>query len=468
MSSKATLRQRQLDWARKMGIASDAKGYVKSLNANLWRPLSPDVLKAFQEASGQELGGKMMALHSSSALAVNFFEYWSSTDQTALKQVLALDSDVEAIRFEVKFPTGLRGSPPNLDVCITLKSGHTVAIESKFSEWLSRKSQGKPLLKPKYFENGATLWASQGLAACQALANDVRDGKEKFEHFDVAQMLKHALGLATKLKSDFSLWYAYYEFEGLGSNVHRAEVKRFNERVGAEIRFKAMTYRDVFRRLRANGKGPPAIERWSVNQLLRREEIASFEIAHVRRIQSVAIAQSVAEGILRPPLLVKRGAPLLYEIKVDNNLEVMDLERVRKPTRGSSAFQTDLCIFEERSADVLIPRVVIEFKTRITTHDVLTYSAKATKHKQIYPYLRYGIVASGERTVPGRVFTHNEGLDFFASVAGLEGRGLKAFLATLLTAEIASSRCLEGIAFGKVKTRLFRTEVLLSGSRRHK
>ena len=32
-----------------------------------------------------------------------------------------------------------------------------------------------------------------------------------------------------------------------------------------------------------------------------------------------------------------------------------------------------------------IPRVVMEFKPRITTHDVIIYSAKARKHKQIYP-----------------------------------------------------------------------------------
>ena len=81
------------------------------------------------------------------------------------------------------------------------------------------------------------------------------------------------------------------------------------------------------------------------------------------------------------------------------------------------------------------------------------------KHKQIYPYLRYGILSSGEKTVPGRVFTHNEGLDFFASVAELDEPDLKAFLVSLLSAEIASSKCLEDIAFGKVKTRLFRTEV---------
>lgn len=180
----------------------------------------------------------------------------------------------------------------------------------------------------------------------------------------------------------------------------------------------------------------------------------------------VAIAQSVAEEILRPPLRVARGAPLLYEITVNNNLEVMKQEQVRNPKRGASAFQTDLCIFEDITPEISIPRVVIEFKTRITTHDVLTYSTKATKHKHIYPYLRYGVLASGERVVPGRVFTHNEGLDFFASVAGLGDDELKAFLASLLASEVASSKCLEDIAFGKIKTRLFRTEVQVSRSAR--
>lgn len=176
----------------------------------------------------------------------------------------------------------------------------------------------------------------------------------------------------------------------------------------------------------------------------------------------VEIAQSVAQRILQPPLRVVRGAPLLYEITVNNGLEVMSQEQVRKPKRGASAFQTDLCIFEDKTPEISIPRVVIEFKTKVTTHDILTYSAKATRHKQIYPYLRYGILASGEKTVPGRVFTHNESLDFFASVEGLEEADLVAFFASLFKAEVATSKCMEKIAFGTVKTRLFRTEVQVS------
>ncbi|MCL4511809.1 MAG: hypothetical protein M1470_12160 [Bacteroidetes bacterium] len=173
----------------------------------------------------------------------------------------------------------------------------------------------------------------------------------------------------------------------------------------------------------------------------------------------VEVAKEVAEKILPPPLFVQRGAALLYQVTVDNQLSLT--VNVKRPARGNSAFQTDLCVFEKKSEDISIPRVVMEFKTRITTHDVLTYSAKATKHKQVYPYLRYGIVASSETAVPGRLFTHNESLDFCASVAGLEGKELSDFFASLLSAEVESSRRLEAIAFGSVRTRLFRSEVIL-------
>src|SRR5689334_122662 len=100
----------------------------------------------------------------------------------------------------------------------------------------------------------------------------------------------------------------------------------------------------------------------------------------------VEVALAAAQRILEPPLSVKRGAALLYEVTVDNMLALtVDPKR---PVRGDAAFQTDLCVFEAKAGEVVIPRVVLEFKVRISTHDILTYSAKARKHKQVYPYLR--------------------------------------------------------------------------------
>jgi hypothetical protein len=173
----------------------------------------------------------------------------------------------------------------------------------------------------------------------------------------------------------------------------------------------------------------------------------------------VELAFEAARNILKPPLLIQRGAALLYQVTVDNQLSLT--VNPKRPMRGASAFQTDLCVFEKKSEDVVIPRVVIEFKTSITTNDVLTYSAKARKHKQVYPYLRYGIVASDDSNVPGRLFTHNESLDFCAAVANMQSEPLKILFASLLEAEVASSRQLEAITFGSVKTRLYRSEVVI-------
>jgi hypothetical protein len=84
---------------------------------------------------------------------------------------------------------------------------------------------------------------------------------------------------------------------------------------------------------------------------------------------------------------------LFYQLTLDNELNLIPpVDQLPKPRKGQPAFQTDLCVFEEKKEDLFIPRVVMEFKGSITTHDVLTYSAKARKHKQVYPYLRYGII----------------------------------------------------------------------------
>ena len=109
----------------------------------------------------------------------------------------------------------------------------------------------------------------------------------------------------------------------------------------------------------------------------------------------------------------------------------------------------------------MIPRVVLEFKVRISTHDVLTYSAKARKHKQVYPYLRYGLVVSEEPYVPRRFFIHNESLDFFAALKGIKDKELDRIFTYLFEAEVRTSMLMERIAFGGVRPKFFRSEVML-------
>jgi hypothetical protein len=172
-------------------------------------------------------------------------------------------------------------------------------------------------------------------------------------------------------------------------------------------------------------------------------------------------AESAAKEILAQPLCVRRGAALLYQVTVNNLLELTVAPKC--PIRGQSAFQTDLCVFERVSNGAEIPRVVLEFKARLTTHDVLTYSAKARKHKQVYPYLRYGLIIANESSVPGRFFTHNEALDFCAAAASFKQARVHELFASLLRNEVAASRKLERIMFGKEAVVVFRQEVQFEG-----
>lgn len=176
--------------------------------------------------------------------------------------------------------------------------------------------------------------------------------------------------------------------------------------------------------------------------------------------QIVEIALTAIKAVIKPPLSIERGASLLYQVTVDNRLTVR--VNPRRPMRGHSAFQTDLCIFEEVEEDVRLPRVVLEFKATMGTHDVLTYSAKARKHKQIYPYLRYGIIVGREQKVAAKFFIHNESLDFCCAAATYIAEStLGAMLEDLILAEIRSSKVLEAAAFEKSQWRLFRTDVVV-------
>jgi hypothetical protein len=173
----------------------------------------------------------------------------------------------------------------------------------------------------------------------------------------------------------------------------------------------------------------------------------------------VSTALAAANDVLGPPLIIQRGANLLYQVTVDNLLELK--VDPKDPKRGQSAFQTDLCVFEEIDSDTKIPRVVLEFKSRLTTHDVLTYSSKARKHKQVYPYLRYGLVIGSETTIPGRFFTHNESLDFRVAASSYKANRLHELFAKLLKDEVAASRELERIAFGSNPAHVFRNEIII-------
>lgn len=114
---------------------------------------------------------------------------------------------------------------------------------------------------------------------------------------------------------------------------------------------------------------------------------------------------------------VVENANLLYKVIVQEQSKVslkFSPNTPNDPVRGQYAFQTDLALVNSRSQ---IPLVVIELKSQdLSIHDILTYSTKALRRKEIYPYIRYGLVVGGMAEISKKFFTHNMGFDLaFAS-----------------------------------------------------
>lgn len=250
MSSPAlSVKKQQRKWADTKGIGYDKSGYTHNLNDNLFRPMSTASISEFSKGDGGELGnpykrGKIQALHSSSALACNVFDYWRGRDATILTKSLGLSAkNPTNIEFERKFPTGLRGNAPNLDVVITSENSSITAIESKFLEPYSNHHNG---FKKKYFESSPGLWEKTNFHHCQKLAYFLQTGEITFKWLHAEQLLKHILGLSNS-GLQWRLLYLWYEIPSRESYEHLSEIIKLSSFLEADrIHFKFMSYQTLF------------------------------------------------------------------------------------------------------------------------------------------------------------------------------------------------------------------------------
>lgn len=253
MASRSLLLRRQRSWARRAGLRVDAAGYLPDVAANLRGPLSPSALADFTARGGSEFhdgegragrahAARLRAVHSSTALAVNVFDYWNGSDAAPLGAALGLPAPVRRIVFEPHLPTGLGGNPANPDVLLGLENGALVALECKFSEWLvPRRARGQ-VFHERYFPPDRHPWEEAGLPECQALAAELQAGTEYFRYLDTGQLLKHALGLAATGATDWTLVYLYFDWPGSIQRAHAAELARVAARLSGETGFRALSY----------------------------------------------------------------------------------------------------------------------------------------------------------------------------------------------------------------------------------
>lgn len=245
----------QRRWAQRQGIRID-HDYTERVEDNLFRPLNDRTRDEFAHADGNELGssdkrGKMCSLRSSSALAVNFFDSWRGTPLDRFAEALGAKGPFTELQFEQKYPHGVRGKPPNIDVVLQAERGRTpLAIESKFAEPYGGKKPHSPL-DQKYFPEGRRLWHDVGLTQCQSVAEAI--GHElSFVKLHSAQLLKHVLGLRRAYPTEPPrLLYFWYDPKSDEGETHRSEIKQFASLVQKDFIFTSLTYQAVFERLKS-------------------------------------------------------------------------------------------------------------------------------------------------------------------------------------------------------------------------
>lgn len=247
------IKRRQKVWATQSAL--DCSGeYCTHPKSNVpW--LNEATFQEFIAADGNEFGApgkraKIGALHSSSALAVNVFDYWRNRDKQALAVALGTASKhIVSLKFEQKFPTGVGPRSPNIDVVLTHSDGGLLAIESKFTEWIG--ASGRKPLRKAYLPAGHQRWSSVGLFGAQRIAEAC--GKDSgFDRLDVPQLLKHMLGLATQdTGRGWHLKLLWHRCDEQAAEEMDGEISRFQDMLAEDRpRFSAMTYQDFWRRLK--------------------------------------------------------------------------------------------------------------------------------------------------------------------------------------------------------------------------
>ena len=103
--------------------------------------------------------------------------------------------------------------------------------------------------------------------------------------------------------------------------------------------------------------------------------------------------------------------------------EVMAYDQAGVAETHSQGYQTDVLVSDVYDDGRWAPRVVVECKVGgVTTHDALTYSAKADTHKHVHPYLRYGILIGEHKgALPTRLVRHGAYFDFMMVWNSLRG-----------------------------------------------
>lgn len=255
---------KQIIWANRHKIKLDGSkitegrpAYTKILDENLFEPLLIETKNEIDKGDGGELkcdgnhAAKICAVHSSSAIGVNIFQYWKNKNIPDLAYSLGLcskgNNSALEIHFEQKFEISNKFRYcPNIDVVINNNVNDIIkvfGIECKFSEaYSSRKHPG---LKEKYINEIPELW--KDIPNLFDFAKTISPDDKNFIHLHPAQLIKHILGLKKEYgKNGFRLLYLWYDVLDKDGCMHRNEIEKFSKIAKSDnIKFHSISYQEL-------------------------------------------------------------------------------------------------------------------------------------------------------------------------------------------------------------------------------
>ncbi len=138
-------------------------------------------------------------------------------------------------------------------------------------------------------------------------------------------------------------------------------------------------------------------------------------------------------------------------VKLPYSNEILSYSDNNPAEQNPIRYETDILIFQQVDEKKWKPRIIVETKiSSITTHDAITYSQKAQTHKNVHPYLRYGIFIGNREhhPLPGRLFRHGQHFDFMLSWQTLEANKKEwSTLIDILKSEYEASLTLDEVIY---------------------
>lgn len=186
-------------------------------------------------------GMRLRQPDSGAALAINSFTNWRRSPQLLR---FAGESGFRDLRFDARCPTGIRGTPPLLDLIAGTETT-IVAVTARCADYL--------MTKPRKLASAYDrIRPTSGLAPWLLLLAQLREDPARFKYVDAAALLKHAVGLGQTFPNrPVKLAYLYWEPMDAGRYAafaeHRRELAELAETVSSSpVRLFAQSFNELW------------------------------------------------------------------------------------------------------------------------------------------------------------------------------------------------------------------------------